>query len=973
MQSTLLRKDVVMTNRIKYLSMMASSYPETSAWTNSAFKLYEEKMAAMTENISTVEIQYDRDEFGRLQPEKSSSKGLCLTRMSKDVRHWLIPEKMVDIDIANAMPSILCGVAEKHRIRCYELKKFVHNYYAYMHDLGNVCDNAKEVRSRLFSGCAFRVKAGLPSWCKDVRDDAMMIAGELRDYYPEIWDMAVKKEETVREEMGPPGKKSKTDDYVDNTKGVFLSYLYQKFEGEVLDKIDSAGRSFGYWDDRVSLMYDGLLVYSLKEIDLERVKAYVNHETGFALDIVIKPTETNLGWTTHDIPRPVIVTKDKGHTEAAKIMMMALDGKYVKDATLNDYVLSDGGVWYRNEKEKKDELFKYCDGMQFVRKKAIKASEEEMDEDGEDAEYLAFGSIHSNCTSIVNSFRALAPVSYHVDDFAAKVISESVGKIAFLDGYWQFCNGPQGDDGIYGRFVKGGRFNTFNKISCNFPKYNHQDVDEVMNRVFIPIFDNSEEGAMDFFLTGLARAIAGHGDDKRTYLMLGPRNSGKSLIFQLVDTAIRSYCVNVPSSVFAARGGPSGDAYLSGSFMVGAELARVIKSSELPVGTSAKDKPCFDGNKIKNLQSMKEGVKARGLYERERVYYSMATAFFMFNDNPTFHPADSIQMCQILELQNEFVMAEEKDKNEITRTNKRLKVRDVELEELCRSERYANAFLWIMFQSYKPHALLPLEGNQYHQEAITMGQGDDIYHDVFTVTRSRDDSVRFSDLKKELENAGCTDNQAAMGRNLRRIIEGDFKENGYAVPDDIKYACKTRGVDRDKWFYRYIQLNSLIPPTPAFGMPGPGPRDGNVPAPQRRLPENFSMDEPYENSRGAYSAGFIPPESKMPTADPTGEVNRRICQINHNEPGKSPKWVVREGKGRIVFGSDDMEQINKWMGFPYVDYRRDENGNEIEVFVHPITKKEVVLEDKYKGYTGKQRLEYAEFATGYRRDRSVGY
>lgn len=834
----LVKKDVIVTNRLEYLTLMARSYPETRSWMDS-FEMYAANATTMNGTESTVTIEYERDEFGRLQPQQSEARGLCLTRMNKRVRNWLIPDKMVDIDIVNAMPSVLNEVAKKVGVKCYGLDSFVGNYRTCMYELGCLVDNAKEVRSQLISGCGYKVREELPKWCKDVRRDAVTLAQHLRDVYPELFVKAREKDDDNRKEHGI--KRRKMDDgepedaFVSNWPGILLSYVYQKEEGIILDSMDKAGVEFGYWDSRASMMYDGMLVYPLKTIDLEKLSDEIASKTRMNIQLAFKPTDDKVSWGVTDLPRRIVLNKNQHHSEASKIMMINLEKKFVRDRQGNDFVLSPDHVWVRSEKDVKKTLFTYCDSLNFWKEKP-KQMIKDGGEEEEDDEVNGFGNQYNHSNSIVACFLNLFPTA-DIDDFAKKVVMESVGKLAFKDGYWQFTVGAQGDTGAHGRFVRDGHFDTFYKIPYAFPERVQEDIDEVMERVVNSVFDNSEPGTKEFFLAGLARAVAGHGDDKATYLIMGPRNSGKSLLFQLLDNTLGSYAANLPSSVLGGKTKTS-DGYLDNSWMVSAEMARVLKSSELS-GTSGN---VFDGNRIKNMQSMKEGVKARAMYERERVYYSVATAFFMFNDNPTFSPVDAADMCYFLEVKNEFVSVDDKN-DPMMIDDPTKKVKDDSLEGLVRSQKWINAFMWILLENYSPTRMTPPAHVTECRKLVTLGQGDDIYNQVFEVTRSSDDSVRFSDLKKALELAGCKDNQMAMSRNLKKLIENEFREYGNQVPEDFKYKCLNRGEDRFKLFYRYIRLryegdNSIAP---------------------SGLPVNFSADHPYENRRGAYAGGFMPP------------------------------------------------------------------------------------------------------------------
>ena len=79
---------------------------------------------------------------------------------------------------------------------------------------------------------------------------------------------------------------------------------------------------------------------------------------------------------------------------------------------------------------------------------------------------------------------------------------------------------------------------------------------------------------------------------------------------------------------------------------------------------------------------------------------------------------------------------------------------------------------------------------------------------------------------------------------------------------------------------------------------------------------------------------------------------KKVLQVHHNKPGHSPTYVVKD-RGEIVFGHDDLEEINKYVGEAYIKIRDDG----VWVLVNPFRKLEIVLDDEYKGEHGKTKLE----------------
>lgn len=112
------------------------------------------------------------------------------------------------------------------------------------------------------------------------------------------------------------------------------------------------------------------------------------------------------------------------------------------------------------------------------------------------------------------------------------------------------------------------------------------------------------------------------------------------------------------------------------------------------------------------------------------------------------------------------------------------------------------------------------------------------------------------------------------------------------------------------------------------------------------IKNDLQRDDDEEDTAGAE-------ESKMETAGPAVPVpKKRILQVQHNKPGEAPQYVVKE-RGETVFGHDDLEEINKYMGEAYIKIEEDGSW----VLVNPHSKVAFVLEDVYKGPHGKTKLE----------------
>jgi len=330
--------------------------------------------------------------------------------------------------------------------------------------------------------------------------------------------------------------------------------------------------------------------------------------------------------------------------------------------------------------------------------------------------------------------------------------------------------------------------------------------------------------------------------DKVTYIIHGPRNSGKSVLFQFMDNALGQYVRTVPTTCFACGDGAGSESFRQTSWMAEAELARIIKMSELPPARDHRNKVKIDGSKIKAFQSMKEGIMARAMYKDQRLCYSLGTGFFLMNDVPEFLPLDSMDRCHFFELPNEFVREEEKREDW---ANAHKLLARPEIEDFIREDRCINAFIHILLEAYKPAPIVPLPSMIQNKEEAMVGQGDEMYLNVIEVTMRAEDKIVFTELKKELDKYGIQDNSTAMGRAIKRIIENEFKRHDREVPslsEIRKQDQRRQSATYKKQVYHFIKLR--------VGYDGinNGMSNNNT----------GGGGSGWQNERGAYADGFHP-------------------------------------------------------------------------------------------------------------------
>lgn len=798
------RYDRVRTNRLRYLSHFASSVPETKQWGPAFASYYKAAQHTSVAGVSRIRQEYVEDKFGRYHSNTDNYRGLGLQRMEKKVRNFLCDPCAQDIDIENSAPTVINQLYQQEGCDTSYLTFFVHNYESAMNDLrmnGFDGDKTKMVKNWMLFGIG-KGADNLPFWVHQIKQELYKGRLAMYDKYPDLRALSRDRDEensvAFEENQKKRSRDGKKKEFISNMLGLFVSSLYQRYEGKILLAMDQAGRDLNIWDDDVVWIHDGIMAFPkspIQQASLKAIESYVEKELSLSIILKIKPVGECLDLDTTKFPS-TIALNDITHYSAAKIVEMAVEGKYVRDRTA-EYFLSQG-IWMRSPADVQRNLCALTQDLNICKIVINPKTEEES--------IKPFSTMQPECKRIVSSLDCLLK-NPTTDDFARNVVLGGIGKLAFKDGYYEFTSTEKGER--YGQFIEGGYFDTFTRVNSVFPPRIQEDVDFVFAEIINPMFDNTEEGLKGVFLTALGRALAGC-MDKRTYILHGPRNSGKSVLFQLLENALDGYVKTIPSGVFAVGSGGGGDSFRQNGYMMEAELARIIKLSEMPSSTATYTKVKMDGSKIKAFQSMKEGIVARPLYMMQRSYYSLGTGFFLMNDIPEFVPSDSMDRCHLFELPNEFLDPCEKEKDVFNATKK---VSKPEIEAWIQDKKYTNAIIHILLDAYRPTPIVPLPSMIQCKESVMVGQGDEQYLACVEITMNQQDRVLFTDLKIALEKGGIKDNNVAMGRSLLRIVQDTFRRFEKESPDPALIRRQDRhrkSSTFSKQFYHYMRIRTIM-------------------------------------------------------------------------------------------------------------------------------------------------------------------
>ena len=145
------------------------------------------------------------------------------------------------------------------------------------------------------------------------------------------------------------------------------------------------------------------------------------------------------------------------------------------------------------------------------------------------------------------------------------------------------------------------------KINRNFPKFNNDDYDELMEKVIIPIYPNEDERNYNAHIKD--RALAGCYEDKKWYGYSGSRNSGIGTETGFLRSAFGEFVLEFNAKCLILTKFINPDIAKALNWVVDKKDARIIISNEI----DGDENTVLNGAFIKTLASGGDAMEGRRL------------------------------------------------------------------------------------------------------------------------------------------------------------------------------------------------------------------------------------------------------------------------------------------------------------------------------------------------------------------------
>jgi len=695
------------------------------------------KTKGITKRIYSYSLDTPAGEGGRL------FSGGSMQGIWGVYRGLLMRGRGTDIDMANCHPVILRYICKKHKIPCQSLEYYINNRDECLSQFSTrsigknaylVATNSEKISRRPDTNETFKK---YDREMKDIQNKLLLL--------PDYKDII---------ERIPDYKMSQ------NFNGSVINRILCKYENEILQEAITVINKRGL--EIAILMFDGLMIYG-------------NHyENNILLRDIEQQVESkfsglDMKWTYKEIDESLEIPADfdmedgeeyrhaNDDTEAARFIIDDLkdDLKY----SFNRIFFRDGHVWISDEAKVRNAIFV------FVLSSNIK----KLSSKGEWTSYAQNNKPAKSIAECVVDIIKRETVS--TDDFYHKLHSTTKGRLCFQDGVLDLSSQ---------QFYKWNdiKFEYYTPVMIQmqyadyFANPDRELSKKILEKVFTPLFGDKTSLTLQF----LARALAGHSEDKNWFNLIGNRDSGKGVIFKGLKSAFGNYVDSFELSHFLYQRDREDMTEVSRKmyWMLPLEFVRFAISQETPKYNTA----LFNGKLMKKAQGGGDEFKVRRNYDREDTTVILDTTFgIMGNDELKSADNDVFEHC--LQISSSLQFKTQKEIDFIKETNDNplmwegLYVADDSLKDSIVSPEWSKAIIILLFDYYSTTKISITR-------EVDVAEDNDLRSRLlqfFSVTKDSNDVIPVIDVYNEIGDSSrkiCAELKQ-LGVEKKKATKGEYR------------------------------------------------------------------------------------------------------------------------------------------------------------------------------------------------------
>ena len=736
-------------------------------------------------NIGEIPVTYKYSEIRKKQGRLFAFKGLSLQSFNKWFRHTICKASYIDVAVENCHPVILLQYCQKNQISCTELLKYVQNRDQYLSDL-----QTKHNYSRF-----------------DAKQCILAVLNGAKRYSPVKWFDSFKKEITnIHQSISNNPcncaiveliKKTKTKTNGYNIQGRITNHILCQLENDVLLTCIKYLQENNYPTKNIVLCFDGFMIpiETLKPTEefFDKLSDYVNKEIGYNLNFTMKAMDHILDLESFEcnvdgfklqnnaIDKCIIVDNEK---VAAEILLQHLEGKIIKSQDHIYIKTQRYQTWISDPHQVDDELNLQCMRLELMKTK-------------DSGKLSPFSHNAYPRSQIIKTTKLIVPSD---DKFADKLFHQSIHKMFFLDGVYDFTQ-YNSETKKYGIFRKEtDKDITPVRLNKNFPQRNQIDIDRV-NDVLNSIF--TDENTKITFLQHLARSTGGQYSDKSWSVLVGSRNSGKGVITDALLAAFGEYMTTFDANNLIYKKGLGCDEAKAKSWLLALRWVRLAFGNEINISNGGEDSTAkLNGIILKSIVSGGDYQIAREIYHRPIKFQFGGRLFLCVNEIPQIVPKDACETMTLFTVTNKFVDSV----NDLSAAElKFMKLKDPNLKQEIRTKEFSDALIHIIFDNYIETKVIDCDSVRRNTNEHRVDQGDDylFLKETFDITYIKCDKISSAEIQKIIKFKGIYISPQRIKQILvnqynldqdKNIAYGNSKCTGYRgikLKDSIKKDMMT--------------------------------------------------------------------------------------------------------------------------------------------------------------------------------------
>jgi hypothetical protein len=291
-----------------------------------------------------------------------------------------------------------------------------------------------------------------------------------------------------------------------------------------------------------------------------------------------------------------------------------------------------------------------------------------------------YGGVTRNINNMLVHLEAMIPSTNTM------YLANSKGYLLFADGMFNMMNGTftKGFENCHNMFF-------IKRIKRNFPSSRDYLKEAEINKVlFENPFNNKE---IPLCLKNiLARALAGHTEDKRILMIIGPTNCGKGVLTTQLKYSFDENVIEFNGNVLKYNSKDGADEAKKMAWYAPWVGPRLALSNEITM-----DKRAIDGNTLKKIAGGGDEIPYRTNFKDEVRVIPTATPGIFVNDMGVISPMDEafVDRAVVIPYTKSFKNIPQAECDEFQMEA------DNTLKDKMKTDEWANGFLWIILDSYK--------------------------------------------------------------------------------------------------------------------------------------------------------------------------------------------------------------------------------------------------------------------------------